>query len=100
MKTDRNQTTTSWTAEVMSHTRSVFLPSARMEYRNHGRIDSRKEYIMADTKTNACPVKTACGFCYKNLWHWYVLVATLPFFVKGAKFVANFVQSVTTQVTQ
>lgn len=100
MKTDRNQTTTSWTAEVMSHTRSVFLPSATMEYRNHGWLDSRKEYIMADTKTNACPVKTACGFCYKNLWHWYVLVATLPFFVKGVKFVVNFLQSVTTQVTQ
>lgn len=49
---------------------------------------------MADTKINACPVKTACGFCHKNLWHWYVLVATLPFFVKGVKFLLNFAQSV------
>jgi len=55
---------------------------------------------MADTKTNTCPVKTACGFCYKNLWHWYVLVATLPFFVKGVKFLLNFAQSATPQVTQ
>jgi hypothetical protein len=55
---------------------------------------------MADIKTNACPVKSACGFCYKNLWHWYVLVATLPFFAKGVKFVANFLQSVTNQVAQ
>lgn len=47
---------------------------------------------MADTKNTTCPVKF-CGFCYKNLWHWYALVATLPFFVKGVRFLAGFVQS-------
>lgn len=50
---------------------------------------------MADTKTtNSCPMKSSCAFCYKNPRHWYVLVATLPFFVKGVQFLVNFVQSV------
>jgi hypothetical protein len=86
----------------MSHTRSVSSTSAAMEYYNQGRSETlnRKEYTMADIKTNTCPVKNTCGFCYKNLWHWYVLVATLPFFVKGVKFVANFLQSVTNPVAQ
>lgn len=52
---------------------------------------------MADNKS-VCPVKPSCGFCYKNLWHWYLLVATLPFFVKGVQFVLNFAQGMTANI--
>ena len=49
-----------------------------------------------DNTTTACPMKSSCcGFCYKNLWHWIVLVAALPYIVNGVKFVMNFVTSST-----
>ena len=49
---------------------------------------------MTTKKFTACPVAAcpvaACpnfaGFCYKNLWHWVVLVAAIPFVVAGVKY--------------
>jgi hypothetical protein len=54
---------------------------------------------MADSKSASCPV-SSCSFCYKNPRHWYVLVATLPFFVKGVQFLMELVRSVSDKVTQ
>lgn len=51
---------------------------------------------MADTKSS-CPI---AGFCYKNLWHWYALIATLPFFVKGINFVLQFGQNLGNKAAQ
>lgn len=43
---------------------------------------------MADSK---CPVSNCVGFCWKNVWHWVVLLALLPFAFKGAKAVVHVV---------
>jgi hypothetical protein len=95
MMIDKDQTTTSWTAKVMSHIKNVLSIFARVKYLNHGWINFiQKGVNMADIKSNCCLTKSTYGFCYKNLWHWYVFVATLPFFVGGVKFLVNFLQSV------
>jgi len=52
---------------------------------------------MADCKT-ACP--NFAGFCYKNAWHWYVLVVTIPFAVRGIGFILHLADGVGTKVAQ
>jgi hypothetical protein len=47
---------------------------------------------MGNEKT--CPMSTPCAFCWRNPRHWYFLVATLPFFVAGVRFVADLVGNV------
>ena len=44
---------------------------------------------MSTKKFTSCPVASCpnfAGFCYKNLWHWVVLVAAIPFVVAGVKY--------------
>ena len=47
---------------------------------------------MANEKT--CPMANPCVFCWRNLRHWYFLIATLPFFVQGVHFVAGWIGNV------
>ena len=46
-----------------------------------------------------CPVSNCVGFCWKNVWHWVVLLALLPFALQGAKAVVNAVTGVTHSAT-
>ena len=41
--------------------------------------------------TSKCPVSNCVGFCWKNVWHWVVLLALLPFALRGVGAVANIV---------
>lgn len=47
---------------------------------------------MAESK---CPVSNCVGFCWKNVWHWVVLLALLPFALRGVSAVVKTVGSVT-----
>ena len=46
-------------------------------------------------------VKTSpfSSFCWKNVWHWVVLLALLPFALQGVKTVVNAVTGVTHSAT-
>ena len=41
-----------------------------------------------------CPVSNCVGFCWKNVWHWVVLLALLPFALQGVKAVVGTVSGV------
>jgi hypothetical protein len=44
--------------------------------------------------TSKCPVSNCVGFCWKNVWHWVVLLALLPFALQGVKAVVGAVSGV------
>jgi hypothetical protein len=52
------------------------------------------DFTMADETTCTTKSCVPCGFCWKNVWHWALALALLPFVVKGVGVVMNAVHNV------